>query len=87
MAQIMKRIGSLAVAQNGVARPVLLEEMLAECMKWGRPRLHCFDDLTWSCSVKLNTTHAFLNGEVSSGFGHETPAAAVTVVLEKLRQL
>lgn len=87
MKTLRKIAGSLPMAKKMVAESINLEDKLAKCMDWGVPRLSCCSDLTWSCHVKLNTTHSFLNGEVSSGFGHQAPGAAVDAVLDKLRLL
>ena len=78
---------ALALAKKRITREVQLEDQIAELMNYGKPRMHCHDDLTWSANVKLNTDQIVEGAEVKSGFNHPTIGSAVTACLEKCRQL
>lgn len=78
---------ALAIAKKRISGEVGLEDQIAELMGYGCPRMYCHDDLTWSCNVSLNTDQIVSGAKVESGFRHPTIGSAVTVCLDKCRQL
>lgn len=78
---------ALERVKSAFLRETTLELMLAEMLEYGRPRLHCHDDLRWSAAVDLNTDRVEVEATLRSGFGHPTPHAAAAAALEKCRKL
>lgn len=78
---------ALALAKKKITREVGLEDAIAELMNYGRPYIHCHDDLTWSCNVELNTDQVVEGAKVRSGYKHPTIGSAVTACLDKCRSL
>ena len=54
------------------------DDILQELTRYGRPRIYCHDDMTWSASLKCNTNTEGSDFEMKSGFGHATPLDAAT---------
>lgn len=73
-------------------RPLTLrtsDDIVEELVSFGRPHMHCHEDLTWSASVDLNTdkVKVGLEAKLRSGFRCPTLKAALIDVLEKCRGL
>lgn len=78
---------ALQIAKKKISREVGLEDAIAHLLNFGRPHIHCHDDLTWSCSVELNTDQVIDGAKVRSGFKHPTIGSAVAECVEKCNQL
>ncbi len=78
---------ALQVAKKRMFKEVGLEDQIAALLDYGRPSIFCYDDLTWSCQVELNTDQIVSGAKVKSGYKHPTCGSAVEACLSKCRQL
>ncbi len=61
-----------------------LQELLLDMQKYGKPRIHCHDDNTWSCAIDVNISPVGAKFEVRSDFNQLTPVAAAIQCNERL---
>lgn len=61
-----------------------LQELLLDMQRYGRPRIHCHDDNTWSCAIDVSISPVGAKFEVRSDFKQLTPLAATTQCNERL---
>ena len=61
-----------------------LQELLLDMQKYGKPRIHCHDDNTWSCAIDVNISPVGAKFEVRSDFKQLTPVAAAIQCNERL---
>lgn len=61
-----------------------LNVLLMNMQKLGKPRVSCFNDGKWSCSLELFVTEAGASFEVRSDFEQLTPIAAAHMCVERV---
>lgn len=61
-----------------------LEFILLNLQSVGKPRLHCHDDMLWSCSVNMHVPNAGTTFEVRSEFNMVSPLAAARQCAERV---
>jgi hypothetical protein len=59
---------------------------LTELAKLGHPRL-CQIDGGWYCTVEINVKSAGTRFEVTSGFGHTSPIAALSECVQRVQNV
>ena len=62
-----------------------LEQTLNALCQYGRPAMHCHDDMTWSCNVKMNT-NGVTGAEftIRSDYQQTSPLSAAKQCLERV---
>lgn len=66
------------------AVPRLLEEVIEELTRYGRPRLYCSSDMLWSCVVEMNTIATGAEFNIRSDHKHPSPMAAALQCRERV---
>ncbi len=64
-----------------------LEQVIEKLCKFGRPYIHCHTDMTWSCSIDLNSDVVGGSFSIKSGFKHKTAKEAAYTVLMRIHAL
>lgn len=75
-----------AAREAGIAVQATLEDVLAELLLAGQPRLGVYRGSTWHCSVEMNTTQTGAEFKVRSQFDHLTPIAAALECRDRVRE-
>ena len=61
-----------------------LNELLLQFQQRGLPQLHCFNDGTWTCLIKIHTAAPGTSFEIKSDYTHRSPLEAALQCQERM---
>lgn len=64
-----------------------LNTALLRLIDLGTPHLHCHDDKTWSCTIRLHSAAKGSDFKMCSGYNHKSPLDAVAELSKRLKEM